>query len=98
MCTDCDHVRLTKYSGVVESPNFPDPYPHNRDCTWIIETTEGNTVNLTFTSLRLEDHSNCVYDFIEVKCWSVISMTNFGNINVRDLPYAETHHNGKVQH
>ncbi|XP_022107899.1 cubilin-like isoform X2 [Acanthaster planci] len=65
--TNCDHVRLTDYNGVIESPNFPDPYPHNRDCTWIIVTTEGNTVNLTFTTLELEFHSTCSYDYIEVR-------------------------------
>ena len=67
--SDCDHVRLTDYSGVIESPNFPDPYPHNRDCTWIIETTAGNTINLTFTSLHLEAHSSCAFDYIEVRGW-----------------------------
>ncbi|XP_071787824.1 cubilin-like isoform X2 [Asterias amurensis] len=65
--TNCDHVRLTGYSGVIESPNFPDAYPHSRDCTWIIETTEGNTVNLTFTTLTLEDHVSCSYDYIEIR-------------------------------
>lgn len=63
--SDCD-VRLTDNFGVLESPNFPDPYPFSRDCTWVVETTLGNSLNASFSHFELEFHSSCNYDFVEV--------------------------------
>lgn len=30
-------VHLTGIGGVIESPNFPNPYPHNANCSWTVE-------------------------------------------------------------
>ncbi len=68
---------LTGYSGAIASPNFPDPYPHNRDCLWLIKPPKGNTVNLTFSHFEMEDHfhnGSCVWDFLEV--FEFVSFTN----------------------
>jgi hypothetical protein len=27
-------------SGVIESPNFPDPYGPNMDCLWLLQTAD----------------------------------------------------------
>ena len=56
---------------MIESPNFPRPYPHLRDCLWTITAPRGNTVNVTFSHFDVEDPSyyrnnTCVYDFVEV--------------------------------
>lgn len=63
---DCTDVILTDASGYIVSPNYPDPYPNNRDCSWIIQTTMGNTINFTFLDLDLEFHGDCVYDYIRI--------------------------------
>uniref|UniRef100_A0A8C6TIP0 CUB and Sushi multiple domains 2 n=1 Tax=Neogobius melanostomus TaxID=47308 RepID=A0A8C6TIP0_9GOBI len=39
-------------SGTILSPGFPDFYPHNLNCTWIIETSHG--VQFTFHTFHLE--------------------------------------------
>ncbi|XP_048237900.1 cubilin-like isoform X1 [Haliotis rufescens] len=59
--------RLTAFSGVIESPNFPNPYPHRRNCTWIIDTTLGNTINVSFSNFDIESHSSCNYDYLQIR-------------------------------
>ena len=61
----CDTM-LTDYSGVIESPNFPNPYPHNRNCTWVIKTSLGNTLNVSFSHFQVETHTSCAYDHLQV--------------------------------
>ena len=55
---------------MIESPNFPQPYPHNRNCSWTIKAPRGNTINMTFSNFELEDHhsqtGNCTYDHLTV--------------------------------
>ena len=69
---ECNNV-ITGLSGVIESPNFPDPYPHNRNCTWTIEAPRGNKVNASFSHFEVEDPTRsqgqlqCTYDYL--KAW-----------------------------
>lgn len=53
-------------SGIIISPNYPNPYPHNAQCVWIIHVPEGERVTITFTQVDLEDHRNCMWDYVEV--------------------------------
>mgnify|MGYP000018708000 CR=1 FL=1 len=56
-----------KDEGTFESPNYPDVYPHNSDCEWLIETSSGTTVNLYFEAFYLEGSGNsCFYDYVRV--------------------------------
>ncbi|XP_007435649.1 CUB and sushi domain-containing protein 2, partial [Python bivittatus] len=41
-------------SGTVLSPGFPDFYPNNLNCTWIIEASHGKGVFFTFHTFHLE--------------------------------------------
>uniref|UniRef100_A0A674NBB4 CUB and Sushi multiple domains 2 n=1 Tax=Takifugu rubripes TaxID=31033 RepID=A0A674NBB4_TAKRU len=41
-------------SGTILSPGFPDFYPHNLNCTWVIETSHGKGVLFTFHTFHLE--------------------------------------------
>ena len=52
--TDCNTVS-TGFAGVIESPNFPDPYPHDRNCTWTIQAPLGNKINASFSHFEIED-------------------------------------------
>uniref|UniRef100_G3NWU6 CUB and Sushi multiple domains 2 n=1 Tax=Gasterosteus aculeatus aculeatus TaxID=481459 RepID=G3NWU6_GASAC len=40
--------------GTILSPGFPDFYPHNLNCTWIIETSHGKGVQFNFHTFHLE--------------------------------------------
>lgn len=48
------------------SPNFPDGYPSNTECIWIIDAGYGKTVNITFHLVEFENTGYCSYDYIEV--------------------------------
>lgn len=82
---------LVSHRGVIESPNFPNPYPHNRNCTWQISAPLGNTVNITFSHFELENShprsNDCVYDFLEVKEASVSDVRpSIGKVTVGEEP------------
>ena len=54
---------------MIESPNYPLPYPHNRNCSWAIAAPRGNKINVTFSNFELESHSwsgNCTFDHLTV--------------------------------
>ncbi|XP_062284242.1 CUB domain-containing protein 2 [Scomber scombrus] len=57
---------LSAPSGNISSPNFPGPYPHNIDCSWLIVVAEGSSILLTFNHFELEYHANCAYDYIKI--------------------------------
>lgn len=53
--------------GTIQSPNYPDVYPPQSDCEWLIDTQLGNTVNLYWEVFDLEGSgTSCYYDFVRV--------------------------------
>uniref|UniRef100_A0AAZ3Q6L0 Neuropilin n=1 Tax=Oncorhynchus tshawytscha TaxID=74940 RepID=A0AAZ3Q6L0_ONCTS len=63
---------FTSPSGVIESPGFPDKYPHNLECSYIIITPPHMDVTLTFLTFDLENdpllsgEGDCKYDWLDV--------------------------------
>ncbi|XP_031795774.1 cubilin [Sarcophilus harrisii] len=53
-------------SGIFTSPRYPNANFHSRECEWSITVPEGRRVTLTFTNLRLEDHSSCDTESVTV--------------------------------
>ena len=43
-----------KKSGVLTSPNYPQPYPNNHDSTQTIKVAEGKIVYIDFTNFNTE--------------------------------------------
>ncbi|XP_067013394.2 protein tolkin [Anabrus simplex] len=56
-----------KTGGHLESPNFPDDYQPNKECVWRISVPPDYQVALKFQSFEIENHDNCVYDYVEVR-------------------------------
>ncbi|NXW22833.1 CSMD3 protein, partial [Circaetus pectoralis] len=50
-------------SGIISSPNFPNEYHNNADCTWTIVAEPGDTISLIFTDFQTEEK----YDYLEVE-------------------------------
>ncbi|XP_030641950.1 neuropilin-2b isoform X2 [Chanos chanos] len=69
--SDCSR-NFTSLSGVIESPGFPDKYPHNLECSFIIIVPPHMDVTLTFLTFDLENDplqgsdSECKYDWLEI--------------------------------
>ena len=68
---DCSR-NFTIPSGIIESPGFPDKYPHNLECSFIIIVPPSMDVTLTFLTFDLENdplpggEGDCKYDWLEV--------------------------------
>lgn len=58
---------LNSENGTFTSPNWPNPYPHNRECIWRITVPIGKRIQLNLNNMHLEFQTNCSYDFIEVR-------------------------------
>ncbi|XP_028824900.1 neuropilin-2-like isoform X1 [Denticeps clupeoides] len=63
---------FTSPSGMIESPGFPDKYPHNLECSFIIIAPPHMEVTLTFLTFDLENdplmmgEGDCKYDWLDV--------------------------------
>ncbi|XP_067127393.1 protein tolkin-like [Centruroides vittatus] len=53
--------------GILQSPNFPEDYRPNKECLWRITVPDNYQVALQFQSFEVENHDNCVYDYLEVR-------------------------------
>uniref|UniRef100_A0A8D0D035 Neuropilin n=1 Tax=Sander lucioperca TaxID=283035 RepID=A0A8D0D035_SANLU len=69
--SDCSR-NFTSPSGLIESPGYPDKYPHNLECSFIIIVPPSMDVTLTFLTFDLENdplpggEGDCKYDWLEV--------------------------------
>ena len=53
-------------SGNITSPNYPNNYATSSECVWVLTVPSGR-ISILFTDFFIEDHSNCVYDFVEIR-------------------------------
>lgn len=51
----------------IDSPNYPLQYFPDRECIWKISVPEGHHVATKFKIFELENHDNCVYDYVEIR-------------------------------
>ncbi|CAH1793785.1 unnamed protein product [Owenia fusiformis] len=58
---------ILKEEGQLSSPNYPDYYKPNKECVWKITVPDDYAVALKFVSFEIENHDNCVYDYLEVR-------------------------------
>ena len=52
--------------GYIDSPFYPDDYPNNADCEWVVTMDLGKIVQFDTRSLNL-DESCCGCDFVEIR-------------------------------
>uniref|UniRef100_A0A3Q2YUP4 Neuropilin n=1 Tax=Hippocampus comes TaxID=109280 RepID=A0A3Q2YUP4_HIPCM len=63
---------FTSSSGMIESPGFPDKYPHNLECSYMIIALANMEISLTFLTFDLENdpllvgEGDCKYDWLDV--------------------------------
>lgn len=58
---------------VIESPNYPNSYPNDAECSWEVRSDEGYHIGLSFVGrFHIEESPNCTNDFIEVIFGSII--------------------------
>ncbi|XP_077990107.1 uncharacterized protein LOC144444533 isoform X2 [Glandiceps talaboti] len=62
--SDCGgHIDFSEGTDVnLTSPNYPDKYPANSDCTWTISTDLGKRIEISFEDFVLENS----YDYLRI--------------------------------
>ncbi|XP_012062648.1 PREDICTED: cubilin [Atta cephalotes] len=57
----------TSQQGIITSPSYPNSYPLNAECVWILNTSPGNRITLMFSEFDIESSENCDLDYVEVR-------------------------------
>ncbi|XP_052571548.1 CUB domain-containing protein 2 isoform X2 [Peromyscus californicus insignis] len=57
---------LTGLSGVLSSPEYPNNYPNNVECHWLIRASGPAAVKLVFVDFQVEGSHECMYDYVAV--------------------------------
>ena len=50
--------RVTKNSGQIQSPNYPDDYRPNKECVWTVEVDEDYQVGLSFQAFQVKNKNH----------------------------------------
>ncbi|OQV15507.1 Tolloid-like protein 2 [Hypsibius exemplaris] len=58
---------VTAAKGQLQSPNYPDDYRPNKECIWLIRLEKAYQVALQFQSFEIENHDECLYDYLEIR-------------------------------
>ncbi|XP_072912857.1 CUB and sushi domain-containing protein 1-like [Hemitrygon akajei] len=61
-CTAACGGNMTGPMGVILSPNYPQPYPHGKECDWTIKVSPDYVIALIFKSFHMEPS----YDFLHI--------------------------------
>uniref|UniRef100_A0AAQ4PGY7 Cubilin n=1 Tax=Gasterosteus aculeatus aculeatus TaxID=481459 RepID=A0AAQ4PGY7_GASAC len=60
--------------GYITSPNYPQNYPQNIDCIWVITVPNGEAVQIDFEEeFYIEPTNSCLYDYLELRDGSTIN-------------------------
>ncbi|XP_013879229.1 cubilin [Austrofundulus limnaeus] len=60
--------------GYLTSPNYPQNYPTNSDCIWVITVPNGEAVQIDFEDeFYIEPTTSCIYDYLEIRDGSSIN-------------------------
>ena len=63
--SDCGGT-FTDPSQELLSPYFPDYYPHETTCEYLINAPRGQHVIVTFITFDIEATADCSFDYVQV--------------------------------
>src|SRR6218665_3194764 len=65
---ECGSTVYTETSGLITSPNYPQPYSNGEDCTFSIWRPERSSFTFNFERFNLEScGSECTCDWVQVR-------------------------------
>ncbi|XP_071508868.1 bone morphogenetic protein 1-like [Diadema antillarum] len=50
-------------TGIIETPDFPHPYPNSLECVWRIN---GSVIRFHYQKFDVEQESSCLFDYLEL--------------------------------
>uniref|UniRef100_I3KD12 Cubilin n=1 Tax=Oreochromis niloticus TaxID=8128 RepID=I3KD12_ORENI len=77
---------VTAPSGEIHSPLYPNSYPNNVDCSWVISVDPNHRVFLNFTDLDIEYHSSCDFDYVAIHDGPTSSSPLLGRVCGSSVP------------
>ncbi|XP_037612385.1 cubilin [Sebastes umbrosus] len=81
----CSRTYEQEY-GYLKSPGWPDLYPHNVDCAIILKAPPNNYISFFFNSFNVESHSQCQFDYLEIRNGSTADSQLIGRFCGSTLP------------
>ncbi|XP_070842448.1 cubilin [Chaetodon trifascialis] len=81
----CSRIYEQEY-GYLKSPGWPDIYPHNIDCTIILKAPQNSYISVFFNNFDVESHSNCEFDYLEIRNGSTVDSPLIDRICGSTLP------------
>uniref|UniRef100_A0A8C5K7S6 Metalloendopeptidase n=1 Tax=Jaculus jaculus TaxID=51337 RepID=A0A8C5K7S6_JACJA len=79
---------ISKDSGQIQSPNYPDDYRPSKECVWRITVADGFHVGLSFQAFEIERHDSCAYDYLEIRDGSTEESALIGHFCGYEKPEA----------
>ena len=77
---------MTASEGNITSPLWPNKYPTKQTCVWVIKVPVHRVLKLRFLSFDVESHSQCQYDYVEVKDGSSSRSQSLGTFCGNTIP------------
>ena len=58
-CGENRPLIIDELNGSISSPNYPQNYPNDVNCSWIITSNTTSKMNLTFNDFDVENDKQC---------------------------------------
>uniref|UniRef100_A0A669EKT9 Cubilin n=1 Tax=Oreochromis niloticus TaxID=8128 RepID=A0A669EKT9_ORENI len=81
----CSRTYEQEY-GYLKSPGWPDIYPNNMDCTIILKAPQSNYISFFFNNFDVESHTDCQFDYLEIRNGSTADSPLIGKFCGSTLP------------
>ncbi|XP_070536661.1 cubilin-like [Ptychodera flava] len=73
-------------SGILTTPNYPDFYPHNIECEWVINAPATEAIQVDFDDFEMERNVGCAYDYLQIRDGSSSESDLLVTLCGNDLP------------
>ncbi|TMW47071.1 hypothetical protein DOY81_007850 [Sarcophaga bullata] len=84
---NCDnHIYLGTNNFTYDLSRFSGQYANNLDCYWLFTTTPDRQLRLEFSTFHVENSTNCVNDYLDVRDGSGMFADQIGQYCGHDLP------------
>lgn len=77
---------FTDENGSFQTPGYPNQYPTNIECEWVITVPVTHSLTLTFNKFDMEESSKCKYDHVEIRDGDKASSNLIGRYCGSSLP------------
>lgn len=85
-----------KAFGYIVSPNYPNPYSQNRDCSWIISASRGHKITFRVIDFLLEAHKHCRKDSLDIHDGPSLNSPRIGRYCGASRPFPVTSSGNKL--